>query len=63
MMLYQGSSSDLVIHAGLDFILPVILQVLEEISSENNPQRAVEAKVILAQMDVSLDVLCSFERL
>lgn len=32
--------------------LPAILQVLEEISAENNPQRAVEAKGILAQTDV-----------
>ncbi|CAI5684850.1 zinc finger MYM-type protein 1-like [Oreochromis niloticus] len=33
--------------------LPAILRVLEEISSENNAQRAVEAKGILVQMDLN----------
>ncbi|XP_025761795.1 zinc finger MYM-type protein 1-like [Oreochromis niloticus] len=33
--------------------LPAILHVLEEISSENNAQRAVEAKDILVQMDLN----------
>uniref|UniRef100_A0A669BDB9 TTF-type domain-containing protein n=1 Tax=Oreochromis niloticus TaxID=8128 RepID=A0A669BDB9_ORENI len=33
--------------------LPAILCVLEEISSENNAQRAVEAKGILVQMDLN----------
>lgn len=33
--------------------LPAIVQVLEEIASENHPQRAVEARGILAQIDLN----------
>lgn len=33
--------------------LPAILHVLEEISSENNAQRVVEARGILVQMDLN----------
>lgn len=33
--------------------LPAIVQVLEEIASENRPQRAVEARGILAQIDLN----------
>lgn len=33
--------------------LPAIVQVLEEIASENQPQRAVEARGILAQIDLN----------
>ncbi|XP_041856904.1 zinc finger MYM-type protein 1-like [Melanotaenia boesemani] len=33
--------------------LPAVVQVLEEIGSENHPQRAVEARGILAQIDLN----------
>uniref|UniRef100_A0A8C4F7V8 HAT C-terminal dimerisation domain-containing protein n=1 Tax=Dicentrarchus labrax TaxID=13489 RepID=A0A8C4F7V8_DICLA len=33
--------------------LPAVVQVLEEIASENHPQRAVEARGILAQIDLN----------
>ncbi|KAL4006913.1 DNA damage-binding protein 2 [Sarotherodon galilaeus] len=46
------SSRHIACHSIMDR-LPAILRVLEEISSENNAQRAVEAKDILVQMDLN----------
>jgi len=43
--------------------LPAIVQVLEEIASENHSQRAVEARRILAQIDQNFFwISCSVQK-